>query len=471
MGITKRNSVAMGIIMAVVAALLLAGCGGGSGSASTVGTVSGSGSSFPVPGPAFGIVSDGGSNSPASSTLGGVAAVGTPIVGGAINVSCAAGSQLATTTDSTTGAWQVTLTGQALPCAVQVTGGTINGLTNATPYHSIAVAAGTVNVTPLTDLMVANLTGTSTPSIWFAGLSATPAPLNNINQAAVNGALAKLSAALPALTSLGAINPITTAFTPTPGNASDDMLTSLHTAIANTTGITYTSLMSDASSPAFIAPVPGFGAALMTAYSGRTSGGTYTISGTVSGLTGTVVLLQGNHGDKLAINANGAFTFAIPVASGSIWALGSANHVTILTQPLGQTCAVMGGGGMETGNLTGVAVNCTDVTGLPAGYFVQGGLTWMPVTSDRLLTWPDANAYCTGTAINGQAGWRLPTQSELRALYDSGAMNGQGWTLSNIWTSTPNADGNYYAIYMGAFPIGGTVSLFFTYNLFVTCVR
>ena len=42
---------------------------------------------------------------------------------------------------------------------------------------------------------------------------------------------------------------------------------------------------------------------------------TYTVGGTVSGLSGTVVL-QDNGGDDLSVTANGAFTFATALASG-----------------------------------------------------------------------------------------------------------------------------------------------------------
>jgi len=41
------------------------------------------------------------------------------------------------------------------------------------------ISTGTVNVTPLTDLLVANLVGTATPSTWYAGLSSNPAPLGS----------------------------------------------------------------------------------------------------------------------------------------------------------------------------------------------------------------------------------------------------------------------------------------------------
>ncbi len=86
-------------------------------------------------------------------------------------------------------------------------------------------------------------------------------------------------------------------------------------------------------------------------------------------------------------------------------------------------------------------------------YVSQGGLTWMPIT---FLTkpWAEANSYCTNTAINGQSGWRLPTKDELSALHASGAINGQGWTLSLTWSSTPNGWGGHYYVVLD----GGWVS-------------
>jgi len=82
-------------------------------------------------------------------------------------------------------------------------------------------------------------------------------------------------------------------------------------------------------------------------------------------------------------------------------------------------------------------------TGLPVGYVVQGGKSWMPLTF--LDTWPNANSYCTNTTINGQTGWRLPVQNELSDLYISGVMNGQGWTLGYTWSSTISCAGRNIA--------------------------
>jgi len=152
-----------------------------------------------------------------------------------------------------------------------VSGGTINGVANTTSYHSIAVSAGTVNVTPLTDLLVANLIGTATSGAWFAGLSNNPSPLTAISQAQVKSALANLSNAfsvLPFFTTTN--NPITTSFTPNTGNAFDDMLSALQTAMTNTS-VTHSTLLSSASVSNFTAPAA-LVIALKSAYLGTSSG-------------------------------------------------------------------------------------------------------------------------------------------------------------------------------------------------------
>src|SRR6266849_9056745 len=80
-----------------------------------------------------------------------------------------------------------------------------------------------------------------------------------------------------------------------------------------------------------------------------------TIGGTVSGLSGTVVL-QNNGGDDKSISANGPFTFATAITTGS------AYNVTVLTQPSvpAQTCQVANGSGTAGANITSVQITCTN---------------------------------------------------------------------------------------------------------------
>lgn len=78
----------------------------------------------------------------------------------------------------------------------------------------------------------------------------------------------------------------------------------------------------------------------------------YTVGGTVSGLTGTVVL-QNNGADDQTITTDGSYTFSAPVAQGAPYS------VTVLTQPVTQTCTVSNGSGTMGGaNVTNVNVSC-----------------------------------------------------------------------------------------------------------------
>lgn len=94
-------------------------------------------------------------------------------------------------------------------------------------------------------------------------------------------------------------------------------------------------------------------------------GGTYTVGGAVSGLTGTGLVLQNNGGNNLSVSANGGFTFSTPVAAGSTYS------VTVLTQPSGQNCTVSNGAGTSTTNVTSVAVACASI-GFTVGGSVSG---------------------------------------------------------------------------------------------------
>ncbi len=77
----------------------------------------------------------------------------------------------------------------------------------------------------------------------------------------------------------------------------------------------------------------------------------FSVGGTVSGLSGTLVL-SNNGADDLTLSANGAFTFAkrVPV--------GGEYEVTVRTQPAGQICAVANGSGVASANVTGVSITC-----------------------------------------------------------------------------------------------------------------
>lgn len=97
------------------------------------------------------------------------------------------------------------------------------------------------------------------------------------------------------------------------------------------------------------------GARAVTSIAVRCATTEFSVTGMVTGLSGTGLVLQNNGGDDLAIAQDGSFAFQTPVASGSAFA------VTVASQPAGpsQTCTVSGGSGtVGNGNVTTVVVNC-----------------------------------------------------------------------------------------------------------------
>jgi hypothetical protein len=83
---------------------------------------------------------------------------------------------------------------------------------------------------------------------------------------------------------------------------------------------------------------------------------TYTIGGTISGLTGSgLVLTDSNAGTTSAISPS-ATSFTLPTAINS----GTSYAVSVQTQATGQTCTVSNGTGTATANVTSVSVTCSD---------------------------------------------------------------------------------------------------------------
>jgi hypothetical protein len=125
-----------------------------------------------------------------------------------------------------------------------------------------------------------------------------------------------------------------------------------------------------------------FGAATADNWAGGTPSA-YSIGGTVSGLSGTMVL-QDNGGDDLSVSANGAFTFATKLA------LGASYHVTFRSTPNAQNCTASGGAGIvASANVTTVAILCT--------------------TPD---TTPSLQIQSTGTDANGVASYNFTSSDD-----------------------------------------------------------
>lgn len=129
--------------------------------------------------------------------------------------------------------------------------------------------------------------------------------------------------------------------------------------------------------------------------SAPTGGGasSYIAGGSTSGLIGSIVL-QDNGNDNLTVSTNGSFTFATKVPSGSTY------NVTIITQPTGQTCTVSNGSGIISGNITNVALSCSNNS-----YTVGGTLTGLAVGNSIFL----ANKGASNLALNADGPFTFPT--------------------------------------------------------------
>ena len=130
---------------------------------------------------------------------------------------------------------------------------------------------------------------------------------------------------------------------------------------------------------------------------------TFTIGGHVTGLTGTGLVLRDNGADDLAITADGAFTFKTSVPSGGPYA------VTVSAQPSHptQACAVTGGTGDATGDVTGVQITCTT-----AAYTVGGTLVGLdPASTGGLVLADTLGGGTVDTVTVGQNGaFTFPTK-------------------------------------------------------------
>lgn len=137
------------------------------------------------------LVGCGGSNSASTNTvsLTGLAATGAGIANGAVTARCASGPDLIDKTDGN-GVFTLDLgTGRTLPCMLKVSGGT-----PAVTLYSYAQAAGRVNITPATDLVVARALGAD-PDTQFSTFSVANGTTIETNLAAAKTyANAQLSA-------------------------------------------------------------------------------------------------------------------------------------------------------------------------------------------------------------------------------------------------------------------------------------
>lgn len=151
----------------------------------------------------------------------------------------------------------------------------------------------------------------------------------------------------------------------------------------------------------------------------------YPIGGTLSGLNGTVVL-QDNGGDNLSLSANGDFTFASSVPSGSAYA------VSVVTQPTAQTCAVTNGAGTAAAQVTNVSVVCTynssnatlsdNYTGVSYGITTGGVAAFFSALAQATLNNGNYAATITAENVNGSILRNLSLGSSAYSVSSTGLL-------------------------------------------------
>jgi hypothetical protein len=144
---------------------------------------------------------------------------------------------------------------------------------------------------------------------------------------------------------------------------------------------------------------------------------TFTVGGTISGLTVSGLVLA-NGSDTLSVPA-GASSFTLPTAV----AYGSSYAVTVATQPTGLTCDVTNGTGtIATDAVTNVAVKCTDQP-----LTVGGSISGLGSATGLVLT-------------NGTDAYTVPASATSFAL------------------GAPQSPGSPYAVHVQSQPAGMTCS-------------
>lgn len=178
----------------------------------------------------------------------------------------------------------------------------------------------------------------------------------------------------------------------------------------------------------------------------------HTVGGHLGGLrSGAQITLHNNGADALTLTADGAFTFATPVAEAGSYA------VTVATPPVGQSCSVTQGSGSNvTADVSSVEIGCTTLSyplggtlsGLPGGTQItlqDSGGNDLTLTADGAFGFPAERLYGTAYAVTVSS---APAGASCTVTHGSGTVTA---AVSNIavscsvpvtWLYYPDYGGN-----------------------------
>lgn len=154
----------------------------------------------------------------------------------------------------------------------------------------------------------------------------------------------------------------------------------------------------------------------------------YSIGGSISGLSGTIVI-QNNNGDDTSLTTNGNFSFPTQI--------NGEYSVSIKTQPFQQTCTISNGSGTTSETVSDVIISC-----VTNSYQIGGSLTGMASSKSIIIQLNAANdltltangSFAFSTMLNYNASYAItvktnPTSQACSVINSTGTVSD---TISNI---------------------------------------
>jgi hypothetical protein len=190
----------------------------------------------------------------------------------------------------------------------------------------------------------------------------------------------------------------------------------------------------------------------------------YTVGGTVSGLTASGLVLVNNGGNELSVAANAsAFTFTSLLSSGTAFA------VTIQSQPTGETCSVTNGTGTVSADVTSISVTCSssasgggsNVVSMTVGHGPLGGNNDtfnIPYVSVKVCNTPTTQCVTITDVLvdTGSTGFRVMASVLKNAGLTLNAMSDPNLPSNTIYECLPFADGYAWgAVARAQLEVGG----------------
>jgi len=179
----------------------------------------------------------------------------------------------------------------------------------------------------------------------------------------------------------------------------------------------------------------------------------HSISGSVTGLRGTGLVLQNNAGDDLAVNADGSFSFASKLDAGRAYV------VTVKSQPTGptQVCSVnKSAGTVADADINNVSVVCSTssfaVGGSVAGLQGTGGLVLQNNSGDD-ITLNASGRFVFSMPVASSAGYAVTVKTQPTSPAQTCSVSQGTGTVT-----TAAIDNVAITCAPVAYPVSGTVS-------------